>query len=274
MALSQPAPQRTGSRYEQAYLALRSAILSGDITAGERLIETQLAEKLQISRTPVREAIRCLQQESLIQMDADGGLYVVKLSLEDALKLYDCRVALERLAVVEACQNATNQQLQTIEENLALAEAVTEQDQHAIDKVRMLTLNCEFHQLIARSSGNPWIISLLDQISQKITLIRVQTLRGVDQLIDIDTEHRQIYEAVAQRNPVIAEKEIVDHLRKSQKRIFEVFQQAEISAQTSPGNETICPRCGSVDISRNGRRSSGRQNYLCKACGRQFSEYR
>ncbi|MGP1387272.1 MAG: FCD domain-containing protein [Thainema sp.] len=274
MTLSQTAPHRSGSRYEQAYLALRSAILSGDITADERLIETQLAEKLQISRTPVREAIRCLQQESLIQMDADGGLYVVKLSLDDALKLYDCRVALERLAVVEACQNATDQQLQAIEENLALAEAMTEQDQQTVDRIRLLTLNCEFHQLIAQSSGNAWIISLLDQISQKITLIRVQTLRGIDQLIDIDTEHRKIYEAIAQRDPVTAEKEIVDHLRKSQKRIFEVFQQTEINAPTSPDNETKCPRCGSVDISRNGRRSSGRQNYLCKACGRQFSECR
>lgn len=276
MTLSQTAPHRSGSRYEQAYLALRSAILSGDISTDERLIETQLAEKLQISRTPVREAIRCLQQESLIQMDADGGLYVVKLSLEDALKLYDCRVALERLAAVEACQNATDQQLQALEENLALAEAMTEQDQQTVDRnrIRILTLNCEFHQLIAKSSGNPWIISLLDQISQKITLIRVQTLKGLEQLIDIDTEHRQIYEAIAQRDPITAEKEIVNHLRKSQKRIFEVFQQIELDGQTSPDNETKCPRCSSVNISRNGRRSSGRQNYLCKACGRQFSEYR
>lgn len=272
MALSQTTPTRSGSRYEQAYLALRSAILSGDITTDERLIETQLAEKLQISRTPVREALRCLQQESLIQMDADGGLYVVKLSLEDALKLYDCRVALERLAVVGACQNATNQQLQAIEKNLALAKAVTEQDQQTVDIVRMLTFNCNYHQLIAESSGNPWIVSLLDQISQKITLIRVQTLKGLDQLIDIDTEHRQIYEAIARRDQATAEKEIVDHLRKSQERIFEVFQRTELEAQIPLDDEMKCPRCGSVHISRNGRRSSSRQNYLCKACGRQFSE--
>lgn len=274
MNLSQIGLDQIGPRYEQAYLALRSAILSGDITANERLIETQLAEKLQISRTPVREAIRCLQQENLIQMDADGGLYVVKLSLKDAIKLYDCRIALERLAVVEACRNATDQQLQAIEENLALAESITAQDPNTIDIVRILALNCEFHQLITESSDNPWITSVLDQISRKITLIRVQTLKGLDQLIDIDTEHRRIYEAIAQRDQVTAEKEIVDHLRESQKRIFNVFKQIELEAKKPLDNNIRCPRCSSIDISRNGRRSSGRQNYLCKACGRQFSEYR
>lgn len=277
MILSQKAPSRSGSLYEQIYLALRSAILSGAIAADERLIETQLADQLEVSRTPVREAIRRLQQESLIQMDSDGGLYIVKLSLKDAIKLYDCRIALERLAVVEACEHATPHHFQKIEQNLVLAEAATETSQPAqgkptVDSIRLLELSCEFHQLIAKSSGNSWIVSLLDQISQKITLIRVQTLKGLDQLIDIDTEHRQIYEAITRRNSAAAEQQMVNHLRASQTRIVEVFQQAESAAQASFDSRTKCPRCGSFEISRNGRRA-GRQNYLCKACGRQFLEY-
>ncbi len=277
MILSQKAPSRSGSLYEQTYLALRSAILSGDIAADERLIETQLADQLEVSRTPVREAIRRLQQESLIQMDPDGGLYIVKLSLKDAIKLYDCRIALERLAVLEACEHATPHHLQKIEQNLVLAEAAAKaslatQGKPTVDSIRLLELSCEFHQLIAKSSENSWILSLLDQISQKITLIRVQTLKGLDQLIDIDTEHRQIFEAIARRDSTAAEQQMVNHLRASQARIVEVFEQAERVTQASFDSRTKCPRCGSFEISRNGRRA-GRQNYLCKVCGRQFLEY-
>ncbi|TVP63357.1 MAG: FCD domain-containing protein [Leptolyngbya sp. LCM1.Bin17] len=275
--MSQSLASHSGSLYEQTYRVLRSAILSGDIAADERLIETQLAERLQVSRTPVREAIRRLQQESLITTDTDGGLYIVKLSLQDAIKLYDCRIALERLAVVEACDQATPRHLQMIEQNLTLAEAATEARQRAndkteVDSVRLLDLSCEFHELIAKSSGNNWIVSLLDQISQKITLIRVQTLKGLDQLIDIDTEHRQIYNAITRRDKELAEQQIINHLQKSQKRIVEVFQQAELASQSCLDSRIKCPRCSSVDLSRNGRRS-GRQNYLCKACGRQFLGY-
>jgi DNA-binding GntR family transcriptional regulator len=277
LILSQKATSRSGSLYEQTYLALRSAILSGDIAADERLIETQLADQLDVSRTPVREAIRRLQQESLIQMDSDGGLYVVKLSLDDAIKLYDCRISLERLAVLEACKHATPHHLKKIEENLILAESATEAGQsihgkQTLDSIHLLELSCQFHQLIAKSSGNTWVASLLDQISQKITLIRVQTLKGLDQLVDIDTEHRQIYEAIARRDSAAAEQQMVDHLRSSQTRIVQVFQQAELATQASFEDRAQCPRCGSFEISRNGRRS-GRQNYLCKSCGRQFLEY-
>jgi DNA-binding GntR family transcriptional regulator len=278
LILSQPLASHSGSLYEQTYRVLRSAILSGDIATDERLIETQLAERLQVSRTPVREAIRRLQQESLITMDADGGLYIVKLSLQDAIQLYDCRIALERLAVIEACDHATPRHLEVIEQNLAQAEAAVGElgelrdNQARVDSIRLLELSCEFHHLIAKSSKNDWITALLDQISQKITLIRVQTLKGANQLMDIDTEHRQIYDAIVQRDKKLAEQHIVNHLRESQRRIVEVFRQAERA--TPPGSESRlkCPRCGAIDLSRNGRRG-GRQNYLCKACGRQFLDY-
>lgn len=275
MILSQPLASHSGSLYEQTYRVLRSAILAGDIAHDERLIETHLAERLQVSRTPVREAIRRLQQESLITMDADGGLYIVKLSLQDAIQLYDCRIALERLAVVEACDHATPRHLEVIEQNLAQAEAAVGESgggKARVDSVRLLELSCAFHQLIAKSSGNDWITALLDQIAQKITLIRVQTLKGANQLMDIDTEHRQIYDAIAQRDKALAEQHMVSHLRESQRRIIKVFQQAERATPPGADSRLQCPRCGATDLSRNGRRG-GRQNYLCKACGRQFLDY-
>ncbi|PSB60904.1 GntR family transcriptional regulator, partial [filamentous cyanobacterium CCP1] len=127
MTLSLPSVQRSKSLYEQTYEALRASILSGELLPGERLVETQLADQLQVSRTPIREAIRQLQRDSLVTTDAGGGLRVTIISVVDAVQLYDCRIALERLSVQEACHHATPAQLETLETFVVQAEQLAEQ---------------------------------------------------------------------------------------------------------------------------------------------------
>jgi DNA-binding GntR family transcriptional regulator len=109
-----PTINRGKSLYEQVYQALRSAILTGALPPGDRLVETQLAEWLQVSRTPLREALRQLQQDGLVTADVSGGLRVTTITAADAQELYDCRLALESLAVAGACVYATDEQLKAI----------------------------------------------------------------------------------------------------------------------------------------------------------------
>ena len=94
--------QRPQSLREQTYQVLRSAILSGELVAGSRLVETQIAEKLQVSRTPIREALQQLHKEQLIVIDINGNLRVVSFSTDDAKHLYRCRSVLEQESVLEA----------------------------------------------------------------------------------------------------------------------------------------------------------------------------
>ena len=68
-------------------------------------METQLAKVLEVSRTPIREALKQLQRERLVMADINGGLRVTQLTVNDAIHLYDCRISLEQLSVKEACQN-------------------------------------------------------------------------------------------------------------------------------------------------------------------------
>lgn len=256
--------------YEQAYLALRSAILAGEIGIPERLVETQLAEHFQMSRTPIREAIRRLQQENLLTSDADGGVYVTKPSLHDAIKLYDCRIALEQLAVIGACEHITNAQLQTLEQILLQSTNLEKQaDKNC--KNRLLDLNFRFHRLIAQSSDNPWLLPLLEQLSSQTRLLRIQTLSDSPDVVKIHAEHRQIYEAIARRDAATAVQAITEHLSASQQRIMQIFQQLEpvCPPETKTSSPTQCPHCQSVAISRNGRRAN-KQNYVCRNCGRQF----
>jgi len=215
---------RSQSLYQQTYQALYAAIMSGELAPGARLIETQLATKLHVSRTPIREAIRQLQLKGLVMMDESGGLCVTQVSAEDAMHLFECRIALEQLAVRGACQYATPEDLQQLEQNLIDSDAAVARQGTAPNGAELLELNFQFHRLLAESSGNPWLSSLLEQVSDKITLLRVQTLRNAPDVLNIHTEHRQIYEAIAQRNEAAAIAAITTHLQTSQQRVSRCIQ--------------------------------------------------
>ena len=92
MTLSSQPLQRSKSLQEQTYQALRASILLGELAPGDRLVEKEIAQRLQVSRTPIREAMRQLQQEALVTADGNGGLRVTTISIADAVQLYDCRI--------------------------------------------------------------------------------------------------------------------------------------------------------------------------------------
>lgn len=220
MALSpQPAIQRGQSLYEQVYQALRGAILTGELAAGQRLVETQLADWLNVSRTPLREALRQLQQEGLVSSEANGGLRVTTLSVTDAIELYDCRIALEQLAVAEACRQATDEQLKQLETYVVQAEQVANAEEKPIDPFQLLDLDYQFHHLIAQSSGNQRLTALLEQLFDTMALLRIQTLQRNPDVLEIRLEHRQIYTAIATQDTDAATKAIVSHLVASKQRV-------------------------------------------------------
>ncbi|MEO0350457.1 MAG: FCD domain-containing protein [Cyanobacteria bacterium P01_A01_bin.15] len=251
--------------YERVYLTLRASILTGEIRLGERLVESQLAQQLDVSRTPVREAIRRLQQEQLITADSPDGLTIVEISLDSAIQLYDCRIALEQLAVESACHRATPAQIQALKQNLVASGTLTEQPDDS-QTLKRLELNYDFHHLVAQSSQNPWLISLLDQLSNQVKLLRLQILQAPMDVDAIQQEHWQIVDAIALGDAETAKQHIRQHLELSQTRIVNVFKRHSYRPQTS---QLACPRCGSHRLRKNGRRQH-RQNYRCKDCGRQF----
>lgn len=227
LPLSPKSLQRNQSLQEQAYQALRTAILSGELAPGQRLVETQLAKKLQVSRTPIREAIRLLQHENLATINPNGILRVATISMTDAVHLYDCRIALEQLSVIGACQNATESQLQDIEVMVKQAEKRVQSKPSQLTTFRLLDLDYRFHRLLAQSSGNPWLVSLLDQVFDKMQLLRIQTTKNNPDVLEIRTEHRLIYEPVRSRNPEAAVQAIKKHLTASKERVIREVQQLQ-----------------------------------------------
>lgn len=237
---SSPTIHRGKSLYEQVYQALRSAILTGQLAPGDRLVETQLAEWLQVSRTPLREALRQIQQEGLATADISGGLRVTTITAADAAELYDCRMALEGLAVAGACHNATPDQLRRIEACVLQADSLGNQpplrpvktsarsalppDQESPSPQQLLDVDYQFHHLIAEGSGNRRLISLLDGLFDAMALLRIQTLKQNPDVLDIRLEHRQIYQAIADRDAETAVSAIKSHLSASKARVIQEIE--------------------------------------------------
>lgn len=210
--------QRTQPLKEQAYQAIRTAILSGEFTPGQRLIETQLAKMLQVSRTPIREALRLLQSEDLV-VEAHNVLRVATFTVADALQLYDCRIALEQLSVAAACENATDTQLQKLSLLVTQAQKLVQGEGSGLTNFQLLNLDYQFHRLLAESSGNLWVRSLLDQVFDKMMLLRIQTIQQNRNVLEIRFEHQRVYEAVRSRDPQAAKQAICDHLVAAKTRV-------------------------------------------------------
>lgn len=194
-------------------------------------METQLAEQLQVSRTPIREAMRQLQRDNLVTTDAGGGLRVTMMSVDDAAQLYDCRMALEQLSVQEACRQATSSQLEHLESLVTQAEQLVSQPLVQQNSPQMLDLDYQFHRGIAESSGNFWLVTLLDQVFDKMALLRTQTTRHNPAVLDIRSEHRQIFEAIAQRDNAKAIQAIQSHLLASKERVIQEIKSLQISGE-------------------------------------------
>ncbi|MBD3882601.1 GntR family transcriptional regulator [Phormidium tenue FACHB-886] len=224
MLSSQPI-HRSKSLHEQTYQALRSSILSGRLAPGDRLIETQIAQQLQVSRTPIREAMRQLQREGLINGDTNEGLRVTSISAADAIHLYDCRIGLEQISVAGACEHITAAQLQTLENMILQAEELMQQAASDLANTQLLDLDYQFHHTIADSAGNKWLVALLDQVFDKMTLLRLQTTRQNPKVLELRVEHRQIFEAIAQRDRAAAVETIRNHLVASKERVIHEVQQ-------------------------------------------------
>ncbi|WP_088891380.1 GntR family transcriptional regulator [Leptolyngbya ohadii] len=239
MNLSAPPIQRSKSLHQQTYEALRSSILSGRLAPGDRLVETQLAQQLQVSRTPIREAMRQLQREGLVKADGSGGLRVTAISVLDAMQLYDCRLALEELSVVEACKHATQNQIDRLAYYVTEAEDLltlknTQSLSSEAQTDQLLDLDYHFHRLIAEGANNPWLVFLLDQVFDKMALLRMETTRHDPGVLEVRLEHRQIYQAIAQRDRSAAAEAIQSHLTASKVRVIQSIKDLHPEAEPPP----------------------------------------
>lgn len=204
------------SRSKELFERLRQCIDTGELRPNQRLVETQLAKMLGVSRTPIHVALKQLEAMGYV-ISSSGGLIVADHSLSQVQSLYEVREALETMAVKLACQRATGEQIHKAEEyHTLIIEALPSRD---ID--RLVELNKAFHEVLCASCGNEQLWLLVKGFRYQYhdrRLARVFTARDWQTQI---TQHSRILEAVRERNEPLAEKAIRRHLRTTMKIALE-----------------------------------------------------
>lgn len=171
---------------------LRQAILRGELKPGERLMEIQLANKLGVSRTPIREAIRKLELEGLVLMIPRKGAEVAEITEKSLRDVLEVRRALEELAVELVCEKITDEQIQDLKDAAEDFKASLKER----DITRIAEADVKFHDVIYIATDNQKLIQLLNNLREQMYRYRVEYLKRSDfhqQLID---EHEEIIETI------------------------------------------------------------------------------
>ncbi len=202
---------------------LREAILKGDLKPGERLMELQLAAKLGVSRTPIREAIRMLQQEGLAVTVPRRGAEVAGISQKDMEDVLQIREALELLAVRLACQNVTEEQISMLEENMAAFEETIRKK----DIKEIAEKDIEFHDIIFEAAGNPRLVMMLNNLRGQIYRYRVEYLKAEESYPCLVQEHRSIVDGLKSRDKEYVMEMTRRHVDNQAKAIKNIIRQTD-----------------------------------------------
>lgn len=207
---------------------LREAILKGDLKPGERLMELQLASKLGVSRTPIREAIRMLEQEGLAVTIPRKGAEVARMTEKDMEDVLQIREALDELAVQVACDKITEQQL----ENLTLVMKNFEESIQAENLQKIVEYDVEFHETIYQATDNPKLVSLLNNLREQIYRYRMEYIKEKENYPMLLQEHEEIVAALKERDKENVRAVMRRHIRHQaeavKNRIREQAQEAEL----------------------------------------------
>ena len=171
---------------------LRDAILTGKLVPGERLMENQLADKLGVSRTPVREALRMLELENLVELVPRKGAQVLDMSEKDIVNILEVRSALEGLATSLACKKMSKEDLQ----QLKAMEADFEKAVAENDVERFVDIDEDFHDLIFAATENDKLITIFKNLRIQLYRYRMAQAKNDTSMPTIVAHHRSIIRAI------------------------------------------------------------------------------
>jgi len=205
---------------------LRDAIVSGELKPGERLMEVSLAEKMGVSRTPVREAVRRLEVEGLVTMTPRKGTHVAELSVKDIMDVLEIRAALDKLATELAASRIRQENIRQLESihRQYIAHLHKENLQGAIKK------DVEFHDAIYHASGNNKLMNVAANLREQVYRFRVLYMRDFSNAEDVLKEHEHILKALCDKDSQKAGQLAQEHIVHQQQTIIQ--QVAKHTEQT------------------------------------------
>ncbi len=202
---------------EVVFLTLRKSILKGELHPGERLMEISLANKLGVSRTPIREAMRMLEHEGLVVMKPRRGAQVAKITVQELNDVLEVRTSLETLAIVKACERMTEEDVAAMRLAAKKFESLVE-DKNS-DLTALAEADVQFHDTIYQGTKNRRLIQLLANLREQMYRFRIEYLKEAEMRCELVKEHRAIVDAIVNRDTDRAVTYIVQHIENQQKAI-------------------------------------------------------
>lgn len=190
------------------FQTLRKAILTGEFMPGERLMEIALANRLGVSRTPVREAIRKLELEGLVVMIPRKGAEVAKITVSDLKDVLEVRCHLEEFAASLACERITEEKKVELKEAMVDFEKAIQQK----DLKLIAEQDVAFHDVIFRATNNQRLLQIVNNLREQIFRYRIEYIKDFDYHDTLVKEHRQIMQTIMDGDKEAAEKIMRTHI--------------------------------------------------------------
>jgi DNA-binding GntR family transcriptional regulator len=225
------------------YESLRKAIFDGNLKPGDRLVEIALAQELNVSRTPVREALRKLETEGLVEAVPRKGVIVRGFDPEDILEVYTIRMALEKVAAVRTARRITSEELEELQDHLDRAaewSARADRDEPGAC-AEVFEAHQRFTDGLVRASRMPRLIGLIETYREYLERFRRVTLSGSERRLRVQREHQAILDAVRRKDREALERLVQEHL-----------EGAEASYLGAFGYGTEAPGADAPDIAKGG----------------------
>jgi len=206
---------------------IERAILAGDYAPGSKLNEAALAERMGVSRGPVREAFRMLDEAGLVRTEKNRGVYVRDIPIDEALEIFDLRAAMDDWVGQRLAACITDAQLKEIRALVTEMEKAVK----AQDARQYHVLNLKFHDRMVEMTGNRKLTDTYRKLIKELSLFRRQNLADSALMRTFLTEHKQIVKAIASGDAPAAGRAMFDHVMLSKQRTIDndVRQRAQAS---------------------------------------------
>lgn len=199
---------------------LRQAILRGELKPGERLMEIQLANKLGVSRTPIREAIRKLELEGLVLMIPRKGAEVADITEKSLRDVLEIRKALEELAVQLTCDKITKEQIRELEEAAEEFKKILKSS----DVTEIAEADVHFHDIIYKATDNQRLIQLLNNLGEQMYRYRVEYLKNSEAYPQLVAEHEEIIRHIERKEKEKAATIVCKHIDNQVEAVIDVIR--------------------------------------------------
>jgi DNA-binding GntR family transcriptional regulator len=213
--------EQYASRSELVYRKLREAIGAGALKPGQRVMEVEVAEWLEVSRTPVREALRRLESEGMLAMEARSGLVVASISRQAMIELYVMREVLEGTAARLCARNASDIEIMELQE-LVKREARLQDNLEALARHNRL-----FHEAVHRGAHNRYLEKSLSAVNDSMWLLGKSQMLLPERAKAAFVEHAELFAAIDRRDADAAEEIAKRHVHSARKeRLKQLFPES------------------------------------------------